>query len=272
MKSFLSVLLLLLALCATCFAQEVPTENPAEVWVKGRLVQHAWSNGRILVSASQLQPLLDIDFETREVDLLEALEQKGGYVWSVESGVFKAIRDRSLYASADPSRARRSNQRAAVRQSQTKYKRPDKSKSKDLGLTYEVVEVDTEWGYKWGAVRVTNTGQTDSDVCTAYCEFQDGFGRTYSEDWWPVRSLKPGESMQFDISSGKETKDLSITPTRDNIAVYFFSREDVTKNPKSRAELRQQARKNKRGSGLKGPTLDLRRNEVHPERSGIGWE
>ncbi len=255
MKIKLISLLLLFAMVGAVLAQEVPTENPSEVWVKGRKLDHGWKDGRIVVNTQDLYPLLGIKSDLPRIDLLSALDEKGGYVWTVEGGKFEAVRDRSLYREADSSVARRQN-RTAARNAQ--YRKPSKSKSKDIGLKYQVIEVDTDWGYRWGAVKVTNTLDTPSDVCTAYCHFQDGFGRTYAEDWWPIRSLQPGESMVFEISSGTRSEDTSITPTSDNVAVYFFSNEDVTKNPKSMNEARARARKNKTRNS--NSTLDFNRH------------
>lgn len=266
-------LLLIGLLAATALSQEVPAQNPDEVWVKGRRVYHSWQNGRIMVDTEVLQPLLGIGSEFRQMDLVETLEKRGDYVWSVSDGKFEAKRDRSQYSvGTDTRRARAQNRRAQQSASYSKPTQRDKKSSEGLGLKYEVVEIDTEWGYKWGAVRVTNESGQPTQPCIAYCEFQDGFGRTYAEDWWPVRGLEPGESQQFEISSGTETRDTSITPTSNNIAVYFMA-EGSASNPKSRREAMEQARKNKKNRGMKRVKLDLNKNEVRPQNqsNGIGW-
>ena len=270
-------------------SQELPTENPSEVWVKGRKVRHSWVGGRVFIETVDAQALLRVSSELKTVDLVEALEEAGGYEWSVTNGKFEAKRDASQYATHSP--ATRPSDRRFSNGTKAKYAgtgdgaktqqpRPIKGyapattsnngqETKGFGLTYEVVEIDTEWGYKWGAVRVTNSSSQVSDPCVAYCEFQDGFGRTYSEDWWPVKSLQPGEQLVFEISSGVETKDTSITPTGDNIAVYFMAKKGDPRNAKSRKEAMQQAKQNKK-STRKG--LDLQKHTRNPNGdAGPGW-
>lgn len=254
-------------LAGVALAQETPESNPSEVWVKGRQVRHSWRGGRIWVATSDLKVLLNMDSEYKDMDLLKALEEKGGYVWGVTDGKFEAKRDRSQYGKADTRRARAANRRIS-RATKRRPSKREKAKSKDLGLKYEVVEIDTDWGYKWGAVKVTNVGSRRSDVCKAFCEFQDGFGRTYAEDWWPVKSLQPGESVTFPIASGKRVEETSMTPTDDNIAVYFFSQEDAAKNPTSMREARKQARKNKKSRGIKRKKVDFTPRDY--SKPGIG--
>lgn len=191
------------------------------------------------------------------VDLLKALELKGGYVWTVQNGKLEARPDPTLYSATGPTGS-------AIKRSQSRIKnesreRPTKS-TKGVGLKYEVEEFETEWGYKWAKVKVSNVSKNVSDVCTAYCHFQDSFGRTYAEDWWPVGQLQPGESTVFEITSGKEMADTPITPSAENVMVYFFSEQDAGKNPRTMKEAKSQARANKKRGGLKGPTLDFRRN------------
>lgn len=253
-------IILALALASAAFAQEAPTANPSEVWVKGRKVDHSWRDGRIWVPASQLQPLLNISDPMPSLDLLKALEQKGGYIWTVANGKFEAKPDPSRYSQTGPSSS-------AVKRSQSRVQnaereRPTKS-TKGVGLKYQVEEFETEWGYKWARVKVTNVGRGVSDICTAYCHFQDSFGITYAEDWWPVGQLQPGESTVFEITSGKDMRDTPITPSAENVMVYFFSEQDSRKNPKSMREAQSQAKSNKKRGGLKGPTLDFSRNAPH---------
>lgn len=75
-KTFVAVALTLTLLTAAT-AQEVPTSNPTEVWVKGRKVDHSWRNGRIWVPTTELQPLLNMNSELPSMDLLKSLEEKG---------------------------------------------------------------------------------------------------------------------------------------------------------------------------------------------------
>lgn len=258
MKKKVAAFLLLISTLAS--AQEVPAKNPDEVWVKGRRLTHSWKDGRILVPTSELQPILNLTSEYSDMDLLEALEEKGDYLWTVAGGKFEAKRDPSKYSqSVAPGQAVAANRKA---HSATRP-RPKKSTT-GIGLQYKVDEYMTDWGYKWGRVEVTNISKTKSDVCTAYCHFQDNFGHTYAEDWWPVRPLEPGETMSFEIASGKRIEDTPITPTSNNVMVYFFSEEDVSKNPTSMREAQKQSKAAKKKSGIKSPTLDFRRNAPVP--------
>jgi hypothetical protein len=236
--------------------QETPTSNPAEVYVKGRLVSHSWRNGRIYVPTNQLQPLLNLKSDMPDMDLLQALEQKGDYLWAVNGGRFEARPDPAAYTQVSSEQARSQNLKAA----NANKPRPSKS-AEGIKLRYEVEEFTTEWGTKWGRVKVTNKTNAPSDVCVAYCLFQDSFGHTYAEDWWPVNSLAPGESTIFEIMSGKAIEDTPITPSGENVLVYFLSQEDASKNPTSMREATRQAKANKKRGGIKnGPTLDFSKN------------
>ena len=79
---------------------ETPSVNPNQVVVKGRVLSHSWRNGRIWVPTSDLQPLLNITSELPSMDLLKALEGKGGYVWTITDGRFEAKLDPSKYSQA----------------------------------------------------------------------------------------------------------------------------------------------------------------------------
>ena len=91
------LMVLSLLLSVSVLAQEAPSSNPVEVWVKGRKVDHSWRDGRIWVPTTDLQPLLNITSDYPSMDLIEALEQRGDYLWTVTDGVFEAERDPSKY-------------------------------------------------------------------------------------------------------------------------------------------------------------------------------
>jgi hypothetical protein len=257
-RAVLAVILLSLTMASA--QQQAPSTNPNEVYVKGRLVSHSWRNGRIYVPTHQLQPLLNLGSEMPDMDLLKALEEKGDYLWSLSAGRFEAKPDPSAYSQVTSDQARSQNLKAA----NANKPRPSASAA-GIKLQYEVDEYTTDWGTKWGRVRVTNKTNAASDVCIAYCHFQDSFGRTYAEDWWPVKSLAPGESTTFEIMSGKAIEDTPITPSGENVMVYFLSQEDASKNPTSMREANKQAKTNKKKGGIKnGPSLDFNKNGARP--------
>jgi hypothetical protein len=95
-----AALALLFCLTSAQAQNETPTANPSEVVVKGRLLSHSWRDGRIWVPTSDLQPLLNMGSEYPSMDLLKALEDKGGYLWTVVDGRFEARPDPSKYTQA----------------------------------------------------------------------------------------------------------------------------------------------------------------------------
>lgn len=178
-------------------AQEVPTENPREVWVKGRLLGHSWRDGRIWVPTGELQPLLNLSSDFPSLDLLKALEEKGGYLWSVENGVFRASPDPSLYsASTGATRARQASPTTGPG-AQSRGKGGAKNQ-----LTAEVQKfVAEETGYVRAWVRVTNSGTQPNDPSLMIVEFQDNLHYAWAKDEKAVPSLNPGESEIYECFS-----------------------------------------------------------------------
>lgn len=103
LKRILAALATVVYLSPAFANNETPTANPSVVVVKGRTVSHSWRDGRIWVPTSDLQPLLNMTSELPSMDLLKALEAKGGYIWTIVDGRFEAKPDPSKYAQAtDP--------------------------------------------------------------------------------------------------------------------------------------------------------------------------
>ena len=186
-------LIVWLMLMIPTLAQIVPTENPSEVWVKGRKVDHSWRNGRIWVPTSELKPLLNLAHDQPATDLLEALEAKGGYIWTIEEGIFRASRDPSRYSST-PNKAQ-SRGRAASSSSSSK-------KGARNQLTAAVQKfVAEETGYVRAWVQVTNSGSQPNDPSLMIVEFQDHYHYAWAKDQKAVPSMKPGESMVYECFS-----------------------------------------------------------------------
>lgn len=243
MKKHLIALLLLLA-CAAFAQNEAPAENPQEVWVKGRRIPHGWRDGRITVNTHDLKPLLGMDSDLPWMDLLKALEEKGGYVWAVDkNGRFEAKRDRSKYAVADSTAARVQNSRAARRRRSDAA--GDEGQELPGYLVYKVERFTADTGYVRAYITVKNEGKGQSEPSEAICQFQDGFGKTYAEHKVVVPALAPGQKYKLEAFSMTEVEDTSITPTADNVAVNFFGLTSGA-GPNSISEARKDARARKR--------------------------
>lgn len=244
-KTFVAVALTLTLLTAAT-AQEVPTSNPTEVWVKGRKVDHSWRNGRIWVPTTELQPLLNMNSELPSMDLLKSLEEKGGYVWQVTNGKFEAKPDPSRYSQTANSDARARN--AGVQQ-QAEMDKEINAQEAALApgkLYYSVGEFVAETGFVRAFIKVTNDGPNPSDSTEMICHFTDGFGKPYAQDTATIPKLAPGESQVFEIFSLVKEEDTSIKPTKDNVTCYFKNLENPSLNPKTKLEERKQAKERKR--------------------------
>ncbi len=238
-KVLLSILSTL-ALMAPAFSQqETPTSNPAEVTVKGRLVSHSWRDGRIWVSTSALQPLLNLKSEASEVDLIKALEEKGDYLWQVVDGRFVAHRDPAKYSTASVSPQRRQ----AAKNSQP-VNRAKKAEPTGM-LYYAIREFTADTGFVRAYVYVVNNGSALSDPSTMVCHFTDYFGKPYAETKVTIPSLDPGESDVYEVFSLVKEEDTSIKPTKDNLTCYFLSLTNPVSNPKSRIQWIKQSRERK---------------------------
>lgn len=215
---------------------EIPSANPQEVYVKGRKVSHSWRDGRIWVPTSELQPLLNLASQEREVDLLEALEAKGGYLWQVVEGRFEARLDPSKFSTGRP----------AARPYQPPVASGASATAEAGKLYYSVREFTAETGFVRAYIAVTNAGPNDSDPSRMVCEFTDGFGKPYAEDEVVLPAMAPGASEVYEIFSLVRAEDTSMKPTRDNVTCYFFSLTNPAANPSTRSEWRKQARERKR--------------------------
>lgn len=241
------VVLTLVLLTSPLLAQgEAPTRNPAVVVVKGRRVSHSWRAGRIWVPSSELQPLLNLKPESLDLDLLKALEAKGGYLWEMRGDTFHAFRDPAQHVSVSGGRGGsvRTPAEASVARS------PSSSSAQAGRLSYRVQQFTADTGYVRAYIQVINNGPGASDPSQMVCQFQDGFGKTFAVDRRPVPSLAPGDSQLFEIFSMFEEKDTSMTVTRDNVAVNFFSLSNPNANPTTRKEMRKQQRQGKERRGL----------------------
>ena len=197
MKTFFIILLLTIVTSA----QEVPTSNPSEVWVKGRLVPHGWRDGRIFVPSTQIGPLLNIQPELPSVDLIEALDAKGGYVYRVVEGRFEAVRDRSGYADYQGSqRAQSQNQR--YNRAYAEYKdEKEQQEATQPKLVHEVQRFVAETGYVRAFVRVMNQGGGPSEAVLMVADLTDGYGKAFARDTKPIPTLKPGEYIDVEVFS-----------------------------------------------------------------------
>lgn len=188
--------LLWLALVGPALAQVVPVENPNEVWVKGRLVDHSWREGRIWVPSGELAPLLNLKSDLPSTDLLRALEEKGGYLWSVENGVFRASPDPSLYSTASTAQRSQANRIAVPPRSGFDGKR---SKNQLTASVQKFVAEETGYVRAW--VVVTNSGTQVNDPSQMVVEFQDNFHYAWAKDEKSIPGLHPGESLVFECFS-----------------------------------------------------------------------
>jgi hypothetical protein len=243
MGRFQRLILALAALATMASGQEVPSANPAEVWVKGRKMDHSWRDGRIWVPTGQLQPLLNLSSDMPSVDLLKSLEAKGGYTWAINAGKFEAKPDPSLYSVGGGT--------AGAARPSAGYSQVTPARSAESGrLTYRVQEFTADTGFVRAYVAVTNEGPGRSDPSEMVTQFQDGFGRTYATDRDIIGELEPGETQVFECFSMVRAEDTSIK-TSDGIAVNFFSQTDPSKNPQSASQARKQAKQSNRSkSGL----------------------
>ncbi len=224
---------------------EHPKSNPKEVIVKGRKVSHFWKNGRIYVPASELRPLLNLGPEVHDYDLIKALEDKGGYLWTYAHGVFEARQDPSRFTQAAQPDAWAHNRQQVVNAYQAQ-KDAYQEKLKGGGeLHYQVRKFTADTGYVRAFVRVTNHGPGPSDPTEMVCYFQDGFGKSYARDTRTLASMAAGESQDFEIFSVVREKDTSMTVTNDTVAINFYSLTDPSKNPKNDREKRKQQRDRK---------------------------
>ena len=242
-KYLVNFLIVALLGSQAAFAQgQAPVSNPSEVIVKGRKVSHSWRQGRIVVPTSELSSLLNIPSDSRDTDLLQALETKGGYTWTTVNGRFEARLDPTRYSVA-PAPSSRAQSRVQAGRSQA-----EPHSAGQLG--YEVKRFTADTGYVRAFILVTNNGPGVSDPSQMICQFQDGFGQTYAVDKRPVAAMEAGESQTFEIFSMVEAKDTSITPTADNVAVNFLSLTNPNANPTTRKEVRQQQKRAKTKRGL----------------------
>lgn len=238
-KVLLSILSTLSLMAPAFSQQETPNSNPAEVTVKGRLVSHSWRNGRIWVPTSELQPLLNLKTDAREVDLIKALEEKDDYLWQVVDGRFEARRDPSKYSTASVT----PQQRQAVKSPQPAN---GTKKVESAGVLYYAVrEFTAETGYVRAYVYVVNNGNAPSDPSTMVCDFTDYFGKPYAEKEVTIPSMDPGESEVYEVFSMVKEEDTSIKPTKNNLTCYFLSLTNPASNPKSRMQWIKQSRERK---------------------------
>lgn len=246
--SFWRIVVLTLAFLATpLLAQsEPPSRNPAEVVVKGRRVSHSWRAGRIWVPSSELQPLLNLKPQSSDLDLLIALEAKGGYLWEIRGDTFHAFRDPAQHVSGSGGGG------GSVRTpGGDSIAGSSSSSSAQAGrLSYRVQQFTADTGFVRAYIQVVNNGPGASDPSQMVCQFQDGFGKTFAIDRRPVASLAPGDSQVFEIFSLFKEQDTSMTVTRDNVAVNFFSLSNPNANPATRKEMRKQQRQGKERRGL----------------------
>jgi hypothetical protein len=249
MKRILMALLLLATLAA---ADEIPTSNPAEVWVKGRRIDHSWRDGRIWVSTTDMKALLNLDSEMPSMDLLKALEKRGDYLWTCEGGVFKAERDPSKYSvgasrPSRPSRQNASSSREASYGPSTGTLTPRSGPA--YHLTYAVKQfVAEETGYARAWVKVENAGPGVSDPTAMLVEFQDTYHYAWAKEMKSVPPLAPGESKIFECFSMvpddvKLVDGVQRTMSGDQVVCKFRS----LVNPANDPSKDQQRKENRRG-------------------------
>lgn len=256
LSPYLIALGILVVLSGGATAQgEFPTSNPSEVFVKGRKVSHSWRQGRVFVPSSELAPLLNLPSDSRDLDLLETLEEKGGYLWSMTEGRLEARPDPALYAASRSSRAASPITNRAVASNSARGNTAESQRNREpsqrLGnLGYEVQRFTADTGYVRAYILVTNKGSSRSDPSEMICQFHDGLGQTFAADRTIVPPLDPGDSQVFEVFSMVKVEDTSLTPTTDNVAVNFFSLTNPNANPITRKQVRQQQRQTKTRRGL----------------------
>lgn len=254
----LITLLLVMLASASAWGQQLPQENPDSVYVKGRKVSHSWREGRIWVPASELKPLLNLDTEERVLDLIEALEEKGGYVYEFSGGRFEARRDRSQYSSGSSAKAVAENLTSVF----------DGRRSLAVGegwnLEYYVKSVTTNAGDVETSLVVYNTGKTYSKKCEVVCEFQDSEGYTFALGTLELSSLAPKQEVSFDMSGEFRAQDRARASRikEDGVKVSFLNRASKSTTTAS------QPRKRKK-NGLRKQSLDFNRGYGRINRARV---
>jgi hypothetical protein len=234
------VFILVVLLVFPALAQDLPTENPDEVIVKGRTISHSWRDGRIWVPASEIEPLLNITAERRSVDLVEALNQKGGYTWEIVDGRFQAKRTSSGYVATNSAAAVSNNIRAKYKDRQIVD-----TNSSGASLAYQVVDVATESGEIQATITVINRGDGTSDPFELVCEFMDHEGNTYAVATEVMERLYAGRTITVKTATTKPSVGGAIEGSGPrNIAVSFLN---VVQEP---TYVKAATVKKPRGSGL----------------------
>ena len=194
-------LITLILLCTVALAQDLPSQNPNEVWVKGRLVPHSWRDGRIFVSTSLIGPLLNVESESRSIDLIRALEEKGGYQYKVVDGRFEAVRDRTRYSQQQVNPNARAQNRRYAKAYEQHTQRQRAEQASQPQLTHKVPRFVAETGFVRAYIRVFNKGGGPSDPVTLVADFTDGYGKPFAQDTTVIPSLQPGEQIDVELFS-----------------------------------------------------------------------
>lgn len=225
MRCSIIIVLIALVLTAPGAAQKIPQENPDSVRVKGRLLSHSWRDGRIWVSTRALAPLLNIKRDSLSLDLIEELDKKGGYEYSIVDGAFSAKKTRKAYSPEAPT-ARKNSPLTAY------YHREFTPAAGDR--TYIKVSVTEarrdESGNLYASVKAENRSKFyRSAECELLFFFLDNERNVIAMQSEFLKSLSKKDTYEFDVwAEPRETFD---TPLQDfdasNVEFKYLRRKEI---------------------------------------------
>lgn len=234
-----------LLLSLPVWPQELPTKNPQEVWVKGRKVSHSWRDGRILVATSDLRYLLGTQSDFPQVDLLKALEENGDYTWKIEGQKFVAKRKTPKATNFDPEVARRRNAEYVRRSQEIR----ERARAEELArpapqgnLVYSVEIEPVDFDFYVIHLFVKNDSSAVSHEHSAVYSIPASYQNPSLELQQVIPPLAPGQIFPFQPIPFEN----DVPPAVYLINMNFFNLVNDRDDPKSRWDLRKQARSRKR--------------------------
>ena len=250
LKRLLIAGLAILWLSAVAQAQELPKNNPAEVWVKGRKVSHSWRDGRIFVATSDLKYLLGTKSDFPQVDLIKALQAKGGYTWRIKDGKFTAQKPIAKAANSATSafnaeEARRNNAEFLRRQNENRERERAEEAARPAPqgyLVYSVQIEQLEWDFYYIHIAVKNEAKVISDEHRASYHIPASYQNRAGELTQIIPPLAPGQVFPFEPIPYANDQPPAVYV----IDMNFFNLVNGRDDPKSRWDKRKQARKRKK--------------------------
>ena len=235
-------------LSSVVWAQVIPETNPSEVWVKGQRIKHWWSDGKIFVSASDLESLLGTTSELSEIDLLQALQAKGGYSWSLDRGKLVAEGSKPRAIRFDPAKARANNAENTRRTNEAlqRAKEEDQARPSPQGYliyTVETEQVDHELYYIHILVKNDSSVVSHEHKATYYIP-ADYHSRGSDIDHI-IPPLDPGQIHFLRPIPFEHDK----PPSKYLINMNFFNLVNERDDPRSKWDKRRQARERKKSRG-----------------------